>query len=362
MTNQYDTHTTTAPGYAPYPPVSPYPFVEPPSPKELQRRALRKTSNGLGFFVMAYFLIMENLALLLVLGLRMTGSVTDKTETVFNFFLQIIVAVASSLVAVAFYKLFSHRRLSDFFSRSHVQTDMLLPLVMLGMGGAMLANQLASLFDSNISLFQLENTVSMTTQTQTVPEMILYIISTAVVPAFAEELAFRGVFMGILRKYGDAFAIIASSVMFGAMHGNTTQIVFAFILGLIFAYVDCKADSIVPSIIMHFTNNFYAVATDIISNNLGLDENATAVIQISIVAFFCALGILSYLYLINRDKNFFRLADGDKTAYTEECCLTLKEKCVACFTTAGVIISLSLFLLEMIINLIPQDTFSSLLS
>ena len=41
------------------------------------------------------------------------------------------------------------------------------------------------------------------------------IMAFSAVPAFAEEFAFRGIVMGVLKKYGRAFALICSSIMFG---------------------------------------------------------------------------------------------------------------------------------------------------
>ena len=45
--------------YQPYPPYSPYPPAPQFTPEQLERRELRKTSNGLGFFVLAFFLIIH---------------------------------------------------------------------------------------------------------------------------------------------------------------------------------------------------------------------------------------------------------------------------------------------------------------
>ena len=345
---QNNTYPQTPPGYPPYYPPAP------PDPKQLQRRALRKTANGLGFFILAYFLIMQVVAIAVSIAIRQTFDLSEEEQTIFTFLLEILASVVSSLLAVGCYRVMSGKRLSDHFSKSRINRDMLVPMVFFGMGAAMIANQLASLFDQNISIFYLENAVSQSTRTQLVPEMLLYILSTAVAPAFAEELAFRGVFMNVMRKYGDAFAILTSAVLFGAMHGNTTQIVFAFILGLIFAFVDCKANSIIPSVIIHFINNFYAVASDILSTNTEIGDTAVNAIHIIVVAVFCLLGILSYIYLAKRDTAFFRIADGDPSPYAEKSLLTLKEKMIAGCTTPGIIISLSLFVLEMVSNLVPM--------
>ena len=325
------------------------------TPKQLERRLVRKTSNGLGFFILIYFIVMVQLSSFISNMVKDRHIVTEENKTIYVLFIQLIASIGSALCAVLFYKLISRRRLNNSLTKNRIKPDLLIPMVLLGMGAAMLANQLAALFDNNISLFRLENSVSMTESTHSVPEILLYIVSTAIVPAFAEELAFRGIFMNVMRRFGDAFAIITSAVVFGAMHGNTTQIIFAFSLGLIFAYVDCKANSIIPSILIHFFNNFYAVVTDILCSNTGFDNYTVVSVRVGIIIMFCVLGLLSYIYLSGRDKNFFKISNGDFNELAPKSLLTLKEKHIACFTSAGIIISLAVFTAEMILNLIPQN-------
>lgn len=98
----------------------------------------------------------------------------------------------------------------------------------------MIANVATSVIADNFSLFGIENTSSgLTIGDSSVLSIVLNIISTAIVPAFAEEFAFRGIVMGSLRKFSDTTAVIGSAILFGAMHQNISQIPFAFILGLI---------------------------------------------------------------------------------------------------------------------------------
>lgn len=70
-----------------------------------------------------------------------------------------------------------------------------------------------------------------------------------------EELIFRGVMLEGLRKYGNAFGIIMSSVLFGLMHQNFTQCVPAICMGLIWATMAVKSGSLMPSILVHILNN-----------------------------------------------------------------------------------------------------------
>lgn len=81
---------------------------------------------------------------------------------------------------------------------------------------------------------------------------ILYLV---VVAPISEEIVFRGLILKALSPFGRKNAIVMSAILFALMHKNIPQAVGAFAIGIIFAIVDTKANSIVPSIIMHSLNN-----------------------------------------------------------------------------------------------------------
>lgn len=363
--NNYNNYNTQIPQhqvpYNPNYPPAPAPYRPNFNPLEYvrqnERKRLKKTSNGLGFYVLCYYLTMQLTAIILMIGLSIFG-VDTETPTM-EYFLDIFLSVFAAFIPGVIYLAASRYKLSDSFGKSHVKPAILLSIVLMGMGMSMLSNYAASLFDSNISIFGLQNQLSMTNEYAMNPfQTLLYIIAVSAVPAFAEEFAFRGIVMGRLRKYGNAFAIIVSSVMFGAMHGNTTQIIFAFLMGLIFGYVDCVTDSIFPSIIIHFVNNFYAVLFDVLQTNTNIDESAYYILNLAVVLLFCVSGILSFIYLAKTDGKIFKLSSLDKSENEYSDTLTYKEKIKSFFFTPGVIISLVLFTAEMIYLLIPNNGIS----
>lgn len=316
-----------------------------------QERAIKKTSSGLGFFAFAYLASMY--ATSIAFGVIFGATSLTSIDTVTTFYLEIFISVFSAFMPGLFYFLFSGRSMSETIKTNYVRQKELWALVFVGMAVAMVANTVSDMVQTNFSFFGLQNSVSMSENVSSPLEIVLYIISTAIVPAFAEEFAFRGIFMGTLRKFGDTFAIITSAIVFGAMHGNIAQIPFAFILGLVFAYVDCKTNSIIPSIIIHFINNFYAVMLDILQSTEMFSDRIFMIIYFILIAVFCILGLISFFYLIKKDKNFFRIAD--KTIQNSESettiLLTLKEKMKAFFINPGVIFVLSVFIIETVISL-----------
>jgi membrane protease YdiL (CAAX protease family) len=77
----------------------------------------------------------------------------------------------------------------------------------------------------------------------------------AVVPALCEEIFSRGV---ALKGYDEVHIVKASlmnGLIFGIMHLNGQQFLYAFVLGSIFAYIVRVSGSIFTSMIAHFTVN-----------------------------------------------------------------------------------------------------------
>ena len=87
----------------------------------------------------------------------------------------------------------------------------------------------------------------------------LMIVHSALMPAFVEEFAFRGILMQPLRAWGDWFAITISAVLFGLMHANMTQVPFAVIAGVALGFATVVTGSLWTSICIHFLNNLASV-------------------------------------------------------------------------------------------------------
>ena len=100
------------------------------------------------------------------------------------------------------------------------------------------------------------------------PLGVLYVV--LIGPVF-EELIFRGAVMGNLRRYGDNFAIIISSILFGFYHAIFLQIPFAFVVGLLLGYAASRW-SLRVSIALHIIVNGLSV----LISDVGNDDLATA--------------------------------------------------------------------------------------
>lgn len=92
--------------------------------------------------------------------------------------------------------------------------------------------------------------------------LIGQLIGVTIAPAIAEEVLFRGVILGNLRKVMPTWlAVVLSSAAFGLVHGNLLWMAYTFVMGIIVAVMDIKFDSIIPGMIMHLVFNLYGVLT-----------------------------------------------------------------------------------------------------
>lgn len=95
--------------------------------------------------------------------------------------------------------------------------------------------------------------------------MICYLVWVCIIAPVTEEYMFRGAMLRTLSKYGSGFAIVASALAFGLMHGNMGQTPMAFLIGLIMGYVAAKSGNIKQTIFIHMVNNIIASIPQILS-------------------------------------------------------------------------------------------------
>ena len=139
----------------------------------------------------------------------------------------------------------------------------------------------------------------------------LSVVVFAILPAICEEFAFRGVIMGIFRKYGDRFAIIISALIFGMLHSSFMTMVFAFGSGIVFGLIRKNSGSIVPSMIVHFLNNLMSVIMSCLDNESG-------VMFYYIVIFVSAVMLLLSIVLIYRRNSGLFSLGGSNCSLSEK--------------------------------------------
>ncbi len=95
---------------------------------------------------------------------------------------------------------------------------------------------------------------------QTTFDWILIITGAVFVAAAAEEALFRGFLQVALERKGDVTrAVILSSLTWTLVHGNFYWAVEIFIIGIFIGFLAWRTQSLIPSFVVHATNNLIAV-------------------------------------------------------------------------------------------------------
>jgi len=116
------------------------------------------------------------------------------------------------------------------------------------------------------NLITLSNVSSLSATYESVAEKFyssgfaMQIICLGIIVPIAEELIFRGLVFKRLRTMMDVKrAIIVSSVIFGAMHGNLVQFIYGLFIGLLLAYMYECFGSVKAPIFAHMVMNLTSV-------------------------------------------------------------------------------------------------------
>ena len=100
-----------------------------------------------------------------------------------------------------------------------------------------------------------ERLVVAVTQNASNEGLVGVLFAAAVLPAFVEELMFRGLVTRAFEKRSHAEMVLVPSLLFGLFHLEPTQIAGTVVLGIAFGLTRLYSGSLVPSIIGHAAYN-----------------------------------------------------------------------------------------------------------
>lgn len=128
----------------------------------------------------------------------------------------------------------------------------------------------------------------------------LMLLVGAILPAFCEEVFFRGcIGRGLVARYGILLGVLLTSVLFGVVHWEPRHIASAFCLGVVMHFVYLCSHSLWPAIVLHLINNVLAFSM----YRLQIDGVLTPRLVISWpLASGAALGTLGLLWVLWRTR------------------------------------------------------------
>lgn len=323
-----------------------------------RRKELKKHTTKIGLSMLIYIAASFVIMFLLMIVAMLTGTISSSNSDyisgfppVFYYLLSGAISLGAAITASMVIFGTTHTKIDSVLKFKKVSIKKLSALIVVTLGFVFVCNLILTLLNANLSLFGYNNELPDTAIGTNYIDYILYFFTVAIIPPLAEEFLFRGAILGSLRKYGDGFAVLISSLFFGLAHGNFVQMPVTFLSGLLMGMLVIYTNSIIPSMILHFLNNAFSVVFDILSRNIGIE--ISNLIYYIFMGVICILAVFALIYLIKSDSSFPALEKSQST-------LSLKEKVIYTFTSTGVILMV-LFDLSSSINL-PSLIVSAMVS
>ncbi len=208
--------------------------------------------------------------------------------------------IVGVLIGILFLWIWFHKRVPTkqmFYSNKKMTVGAFLQFICVFMGAQFLFSYVFELMEIGLNLlgYTAIGSMEIATSTSTTISMFLY---ASLIGPIVEELIYRGYVLRSVEKYGKVLAIVVSSVLFGIMHVNLPQDVFAFGVGLIFAYVAIEY-SIVWSIVIHIFNN--CVLVDLLSMGLANFSEQTQILVNNVLFGASFIGTIVILWKHRKD-------------------------------------------------------------
>jgi uncharacterized protein len=152
----------------------------------------------------------------------------------------------------------SHKKFSEVFPLNNVPLSLWIAIIVFMFGVVIVSSEI-----DNMVSYLIPKPEFFQQMFGTIVEnkyLAISVILVGLMPAFGEEMLFRGVILsGFKDNYSAKKAIIVSALLFGIVHMNPWQFVTAFIFGMIIGWVCLKTKSLLLCIYMHLFNNMTAV-------------------------------------------------------------------------------------------------------
>ncbi len=225
-------------------------------------------------------------------------------------------------------------------------------LAVLGLQGFSLLVQYAIMSVTQMSGIN-EATAEMFAFSDDMVQNIVMIIYFVFIAAITEELLCRGLVLKLLSPVNKTFAVIASALLFGVMHGNFNQMFNGFILGLVIGYAAVKSKSIWLPIICHMVANTNAMVIAFLEYKMGEDVIKFELIYAAVLV---VVAIVAIVLLLKRNGRIDEENDGFPVETALEVPEEEKPKCKwkALLSTPCFWIFIAIYFINALIMLTPM--------
>ena len=207
------------------------------------------------------------LSLLLLLGMQLVAGVLVAGLMVFSalpqaLFMPVTMVISTVVGDLPPILLLSRKAgipLKSLFTGEHHLEKWVGPGFLMMVGASFASGYLAVAVEALLSAAGIELRSPELTLPFDLPGCALMLLAVSILAPLLEELLFRGLLLRTFTRYGPRFAVFASAMLFAFTHGNLTQGLGTFFMGVLLAVVAQRAGSVRPTVMIHMFYNPFAM-------------------------------------------------------------------------------------------------------
>ena len=232
------------------------PYLEEEHKDQLCKKDCKRIAGSLLFYYILLFACAFTLGIISSAYI-MSGASQTELETITNIFSMIATCFVTILTLVIYKKKLHVTIPYSLCKEWNFLSILRYTIIAMGLSGA--AGILIQLINQILIHFGWVMTTPDFSMKPDITYNLSIVLSACIIAPIMEELHFRGLILQTLKRYGNVFAILVTSLLFALLHGNLPQSVPVFALSMMICYVVLKSGSILPGIAIHFLNNAFAI-------------------------------------------------------------------------------------------------------
>ena len=332
-----------------YPPNQPQIFAS-------QKNTLKKISTSIGLTLIIYFMLQTLISFTFRFTIRCTVQFAENHSNSFIrsllsflvsdtgiWFINLFVGAVTGVTAIFLLSKLLHFRLRDLYQTPFQGAAYAIKGTVLFLD--------ANLITSSITSILLAILTSILGHAPAAPDfsvsyqqpfaVTFYLLYAVIVAPIVEETLFRGLILRSLQHFGNLFAIIVSSLLFGLWHGNLEQAIPIVLSSFLFGIIAIRSNSLIPSIIAHSMNNLIVFGFGLLFDFLS--PTPTNIIYI-IIVFSC---VLAGALILALSFSSLKVSDFNHSV------LSTKQRFGTLLSAPGMLMFLIVLALEFGLTLLP---------
>ena len=285
-----------------------------------EKKAIKKAALKVGFALLAVFAVMFFAAVPIIivtsfLGIPVERVVEFLSEPTMSMAFQAVMSIFMVLLPFLVLAKTENLKISNVINFAPPKKKITLSFIMTLSVYSFAFSIVTNIFLSILEKIGLKAPTTNTAYPTSFLGIVITVIACVILPALLEEFAMRGVVLGMLRRYGDGFAIICSALTFGLMHANIMQIPYTFLFGILLAVAVIKTESIWTGVILHGINNALAIVFEYCEIFYGAEKSH--IIELITICLMIIISIIGIILLLKADPQAFKI-ETSKTENSEK--------------------------------------------